>query len=302
MTENPLVSIIIPTYNRAHLIGETLDSVLAQTYQNWECIIVDDGSSDHTHEVVGAYVKKDYRFKYYHRPDEHLPGGNGARNYGFKMSQGNYVNWLDSDDLFSENKIEEQVKLIKNKTYTVSTCKWGRFEDKDDFKLKNLEVYKDYKPAYLLLKDYGEKGMFFPPHSFLVEKSLIIKSGLWNENLKINQDGEFFCRVIINTEEVVFSSLSYILYRSNSNNKTSDLVSEIKAKHAIVSWRLIEDQLKIIEDDFSAYIEKGKFYIYNKIAKDYKSLIDENPCFFKEQKRFYSIKSRLLRKLNKLFS
>ena len=69
----PLVSIIIPTYNRAHLIGETLDSVLAQTYQNWECIIVDDGSSDNTDEVIGAYVEKDSRFKYYHRSDKDLP-------------------------------------------------------------------------------------------------------------------------------------------------------------------------------------------------------------------------------------
>ena len=74
MKKEPLVSVIIPTYNRAHLIGETLDSVLAQTYQNWECIIVDDGSSDDTDEVIGEYVKKDNRFKYYHRPDEHLPG------------------------------------------------------------------------------------------------------------------------------------------------------------------------------------------------------------------------------------
>jgi glycosyltransferase involved in cell wall biosynthesis len=95
MNDSPLVSIIIPTYNRAHLIGETLDSVLAQTYQNWECIVVDDGSSDNTDKVVGKYVQKDSRFKYYHRPDEHLPGGNGARNYGFKMSKGEYVNWFD---------------------------------------------------------------------------------------------------------------------------------------------------------------------------------------------------------------
>jgi glycosyltransferase involved in cell wall biosynthesis len=100
MPDQPIVSIIIPTYNRAHLIGETLDSVLAQTYTNWECIIVDDGSTDNTDEVVEEYVKKDSRFKYYHRPDEHLPGGNGARNYGFKMSKGEYVNWLDSDDLY----------------------------------------------------------------------------------------------------------------------------------------------------------------------------------------------------------
>lgn len=91
MKKQPLVSIIIPTYNRAHLIGETLDSVLAQTYKNWECIIVDDGSSDNSDEIIDECVKKDARFKYYQRPDEHLPGGNGARNYGFRMSRGTKV-------------------------------------------------------------------------------------------------------------------------------------------------------------------------------------------------------------------
>ncbi|MGX1024745.1 glycosyltransferase family 2 protein [Psychroflexus sp. MBR-150] len=302
MTQNPLVSVIIPTYNRAHLIGETLDSVLAQTYQNWECIIVDDGSTDNTDEVVEAYVKKDQRFKYYHRPDEHLPGGNGARNYGFKMSHGEYVNWLDSDDLFSENKIEEQLKLIKGKSYAVSTCKWGRFEHKNDFKLKELEIYKDYQPGYLLIKDYGKKGMFFPSHSFLVTKEVIIKSGLWNERLKINQDGEFFCRVLTNTRKVIFSKKSHVLYRTNSNNKTSDLTSELKAKHAILSWKLINNHLQLIHEDFFEYTNKGKFYIYDKIAKNYRKLIIEHSCFFKEQIRFYSLKNRVLRKLKKMFS
>ena len=108
MNKKPLVSVIIPTYNRAHLIGETLDSALAQTYQNWECIIGDDGSSDNTDEVVGEYVKKDSRFKYFHRPDQHLRGGNGARNYGFKMSQGEYVNKYG---IFLEKKIQFQILI-----------------------------------------------------------------------------------------------------------------------------------------------------------------------------------------------
>jgi glycosyltransferase involved in cell wall biosynthesis len=112
MSDQPLVSIIIPTYNRAHLIGETLDSLVAQTYLNWECIIVDDGSSDNTDEVIGEHVNKDSRFKYYHRPEVHLPGGNGARNYGFKMSKGEYVNWFSSDDLMVAEKLEVKVKAM----------------------------------------------------------------------------------------------------------------------------------------------------------------------------------------------
>jgi glycosyltransferase involved in cell wall biosynthesis len=116
MNNQPLVSIIIPTYNRAHLIGETLDSVLSQTYHNWECIIVDDGSKDNTVEVVGEYVKKDSRFKYFHRPDEHLSGGNGDRNYGIIKSEGDFINFLDSDDYLHPLTLEDKLKFAKDNT------------------------------------------------------------------------------------------------------------------------------------------------------------------------------------------
>ena len=79
MSDQPLVSIIIPTYNRAHLIGETLDSVVAQTYLNWECIIVDDGSSDNTDEVVGKYVEKDPLLNHF------------KTNIVFTIGRGNFI-------------------------------------------------------------------------------------------------------------------------------------------------------------------------------------------------------------------
>ncbi|GGE10691.1 glycosyltransferase family 2 protein [Psychroflexus salis] len=299
MREQPLVSIIIPTYNRAHLIGETLDSVLAQTYPNWECIIVDDGSKDNTDEVVGEYVRKDARFKYYHRPDEHLPGGNGARNYGFKMSQGEYVNWLDSDDLFSENKIEEQLKLIIGKSYAVSTCKWGRFEQKDNFELKELDIFKGYRPAHLLIKDFGIKGNYFLPFCYMITRDVILKSGLWNEYLKINQDGEFFCRVILNSNQIFFSKISHGLYRFESNQNTSNFSDKVKAKHSIFSWRIIESYLNLLDQDFDNYIKNAKFFLYMKLTRTYPELITENKTFFKEQIKYHSFPNKLYRKIKK---
>src|SRR5690606_10638879 len=109
-----LVSIIIPTYNRAHLISETLDSVLAQTYTNWECIVVDDGSSDNTDELLRTYCDKDDRFKYFHRPDTHRPGGNGARNYGLDNAKGDYITFLDSDDYIAHYAIEDKLKYANS--------------------------------------------------------------------------------------------------------------------------------------------------------------------------------------------
>ena len=95
MKLNDLVSIIIPVYNRAHLIGETLDSVLKQTYVNWECIIIDDVSTDRTCKVVMEYCNRDTRFKLFHRPKDKPRGGNAARNYGFEKSSGIYINWFE---------------------------------------------------------------------------------------------------------------------------------------------------------------------------------------------------------------
>src|SRR5690554_5799485 len=108
--QNPLVSIIIPTFNRAHLIGETLDSVLAQTYHNWECIVVDDGSTDNTDEVMAEYIAKDARFQYHHRPAVKSKGANACRNYGFEKSKGAYIQWFDSDDLMHPEKIAIKAK------------------------------------------------------------------------------------------------------------------------------------------------------------------------------------------------
>ena len=96
-----LISILIPNYNKAPYLRECLDSVLAQTYSNWECIIVDDHSTDRSWEIIEGFYKKDSRFKIFVRPD-HLPkGGNVCRNFGLEISKGNFIFYLDSDDVLA---------------------------------------------------------------------------------------------------------------------------------------------------------------------------------------------------------
>ena len=186
MIDQPLVSVIIPTYNRAHLIGETLDSVLAQTYQHWECIIVDDGSSDDTDEVVGEYINKDPRFKYYHRPDEHLPGGNGARNYGFKMSQGEYIQWFDSDDLMLTDKLELCINEIYKDDFDIVITNFkysGGKENKLD--LNNFHHPLEYHLAYGFLNTVM---VFF--------KKTFLKNTNFDESLTRAQELEFYTRLL----------------------------------------------------------------------------------------------------------
>jgi len=283
MSDQPLVSIIIPTYNRAHLIGETLDSVLAQTYDNWECIIVDDGSSDNTDEVIGEYTKKDTRFKYYHRPEEHLPGGNGARNYGFKMSEGEYVNWLDSDDLFSENKIEEQVKLINEAKPDVVTCKWGLFDGNTINIFENLKVYKNYNNCLFFYKDLFKELGYFASHSYLVKRSLVLNTHLWNEYLRINQDGVFFLTLLLNAEKIYFANKAISYYRTNRKDSTSKM-SLNKVENLISSIKIIEEHLKIrFKDEFPEEFENYKWKTYLRIPRSYYGKLDKDKGFFNEQ-------------------
>lgn len=106
----PLISVIIPSYDYGHLIAETLRCLQAQSYENWECLIVDDGSTDNTAAVVNSFVAEDARFQYFSQANQRQAA---ARNLGLKESKGSYVQFLDSDDLIEQSKLELQVNYLE---------------------------------------------------------------------------------------------------------------------------------------------------------------------------------------------
>lgn len=190
--QEPLVSIIIPTFNRAHLISETLDSVLAQTYQNWECIVVDDGSTDGTNKVMDEYVLKDSRFQYYHRPKDRLQGGNAARNFGFEISKGEYVNWLDSDDLFLPNKLEIQINYFQTHDIKLHVVQGQFFQKKgqNEIVLNKLWPEKFPKSNSPLADSLIMESLRWPTGAALWSRQI---AGLnqWSENLEAAQEWAF---------------------------------------------------------------------------------------------------------------
>jgi glycosyltransferase involved in cell wall biosynthesis len=138
----PLVSIIVPCYKQAGFMAETLDSVISQTYTNWECIIVNDGSPDNTEEVAHIYLAKDPRFLYQKQQNMGL---SEARNNGIRRSHGTYILPLDSDDIIADTYIEKavavfneqpSVKLVycKAKMFGKVNSDWGL----PDYKYTNL--------------------------------------------------------------------------------------------------------------------------------------------------------------------
>jgi len=297
---DPLVSIIIPSYNREYLIGETLDSVLIQTYTNWECIVVDDGSNDNTEEIINSYSEKDKRFKFYLRPTIRKKGASVCRNYGLEKSKGELIQFLDSDDLLAKNKLEEQVKLYKPGDLSLITCKWGGFEESSNlskrFKYK-YHSYRNFKKGINLLNTFGNYNEYFPPLVYLTPRILIEKSGLWNERLTNNDDAEFFARVILNASKIVFSLGASVYYRYTSDEKLSILNSEEKILSAIESLRLIDSYIKNRYPGSSIkYIRNAKFNLYNSIIKIFPVMVSREMEFFEDRKDFNTCFHQIMKK------
>lgn len=205
------VSILIPVYNAEKYVAEAIESALNQTYKNIEIIIVDDGSIDKSWEIIETYRQKyPSIIKTYKQENK---GAAAARNKGFEISTGQYIQYLDADDLLAPDKIEHQIKYFKG-------------DDREDFivnghwiKIKehiNEEI--DWGPHKSIQQDLDNIDWILANHMsqtscWLTPRSLIIKAGVWNEELTFNDDGEFFARVILNSSKVYFCINSKIYYR-----------------------------------------------------------------------------------------
>jgi len=123
----PLVSVIMPAYNCADFIGTTLDSVIAQTYQNWEILVVDDCSTDHTEEVIRSYVEHYPGIRYYKLDENYGPAV--ARNKAVEMADGKYLAFLDSDDIWLPQKLEKQIRFMREKGCTFTCTGYNKIDE-----------------------------------------------------------------------------------------------------------------------------------------------------------------------------
>ncbi|QPM67313.1 glycosyltransferase family 2 protein [Atribacter laminatus] len=186
MNVKPTVSVIIPTYNRAHLIDRAIQSVLNQTYQDFELIIVDDGSSDNTEEVVKKI--QDNRI-YYYKHDKNK-GGSAARNTGISLAKGEYIAFLDSDDLWYQDYLSRQVSTIELSLPDVGMVCCG-------IKQINQDFYKELKPSIIgfQFSDHLKRASGICTSAFVVRRSAFDEIGGFDNELKSFQDFEFLLRI-----------------------------------------------------------------------------------------------------------
>jgi glycosyltransferase involved in cell wall biosynthesis len=200
MEEQPLISVIIPSYNYEAFLPDCVESLIAQSYSNWECIIVDDNSKDNTKEVAEALVKKDSRVHYYYRPQNAGPAL--ARNFGLEKAKGAFIQFLDADDLVESGKFEKQLQVFHNDpscdiVYSgVKYFRSGKPEQLfDDITLEGS------KPWMKKLSGQGRElikallnGNIMVISSPLVKRSLFEKHGTMDPALYYNEDWELWAR------------------------------------------------------------------------------------------------------------
>lgn len=234
----PLVSVVIPAYNAAPYIRECLDSVVGQTWPNWEAFVVDDGSTDNTVEIARQYESE--RLKVISQKNS---GACVARNKGLSLSRGKYVQFLDADDLVSTDKFEKQVEVLECNPGALAVSANVHFMHGEDYrKLQPREerkwIFDTDDPVDFLVRLYGGYGerWMVQTSSWLTPKSIADTIGPWNEQLLLDQDGEYFARAVLASKGIrVTGGINYyrrFVYGGNISakyNKRENLLSALKA-------------------------------------------------------------------------
>jgi glycosyltransferase involved in cell wall biosynthesis len=219
--ESALVSVIIPTYNRAHLIGETLQSVLSQTYSHWELLIIDDGSTDKTQSAIAKYA--DSRIHYFRF--EHSGFIGKIKNYGIRKSKGDLIAFLDSDDIWRADKLEFQVALFdKHPEAAFIFSNGDQFGEGAIMPPEKEELYVGNVFLPMLVQS---RFCFFTP-SLIFRKEVIDEIGLLDEKISTTRDIHFFYRMS-HKYTGIFTNQRLVKIRKHSQNTSA--MANVESHH-----------------------------------------------------------------------
>ncbi|NRD20816.1 glycosyltransferase family 2 protein [Winogradskyella eckloniae] len=266
-----LVSVIIPNYNGLKYIKDTLNSIYDQTYDYIEVIIVDDGSTDGSLEYLMSIDK--VNVKVVRNPSQ---GACAARNYGLRLSKGDYIQFLDNDDLLSRDKIASQMHAISNDDRAIAVCNTSHFyETIDTGVITDWDfLYTTDNPKEFLLNLYGANGVqnMVQTSAWLAPRKLIESTEPWDETLSKDQDGEYFCRVVSRASQVIYVPEIINHYRKHVNGK--NIANQKQQKH-------IDSQLRALASKTKQFKGlEGSIAFKNAMALQYKIIaIDAYPRF-----------------------
>jgi glycosyltransferase involved in cell wall biosynthesis len=246
MMKAPLVSILIPAFNAQEYIGDTIRSAMAQTWKPKEIIIVDDGSTDNTLPIARQFESDSV-----HVITQPNQGAAAARNKAFSLGAGDYIQWLDADDLLAPHKIEKQIEAIGEggSMRTLLSSGWGRFMYRQDHaKFVPNALWCNLSPAEWLVRRMAQ-NLYMQTATWLVSRELSVAAGPWDTRLLSDDDQEYFCRVLLASNGVRFVQDARVYYRASGYGSLSYIGTSEKKREA--HWRSLQlhiEYLRSIED------------------------------------------------------
>ena len=225
--EPGLVSVIIPTYNRAHFLKDSIQSVFDQTYQKFEIIIIDDGSTDNTEEVIQEIKSKNLNHKLVYCYTNNR-GAPAARNTGLTQAKGEYIQYLDSDDLLLPSKIQSQVEFLKKNPGIEAVYSYSRSFNENNRNRLGARIYHDPKDKLeFALRPWV---ILFHPESALWRRSASILIGQWDEKITHGQDLEYMVRFLVTEKKLGCIRKVHSHYRIHASRMTDSPLGKIDAE------------------------------------------------------------------------
>ncbi|MEO5775559.1 MAG: glycosyltransferase family 2 protein [Flavobacterium sp.] len=215
-----LVSIIIPCYNQAEFIDETLLSVFNQQYAQWECLLIDDGSTDNTAEIINKWVIKDNRFSYHKKENK---GVSAARNFGLSKAKGDFIQFLDSDDLLASDKLLISIDAIQKQEVDIVCSNYLIFSKTITNTFPPFSQLEKYEFNFYNLARYWNDGFTVPIHCWFF-KAALLKDIQFPEGLTAQEDWVTWLRVFQNSPKTYYIPKQLALYRKNPNGRTNTAV------------------------------------------------------------------------------
>ena len=242
----PLVSILVPAYNAERWVAQSIRSALEQTWSNTEIVVVDDGSSDGTYQIAEQF--RGERVIIIRQENQ---GAAAARNRAFSLCKGDYVQWLDADDLLAPDKVSNQMAIIEeahDKSILFSSG-WGHFFSRPSkAQFRPSVLWNDLTPLEWIVRKM-ESGSHMQTATWLVSRELTEAAGPWNTQLLGDDDGEYFCRLMTKSCGVRFVSESKVYYRAVGPNRLSYVGnSDRKMEAGLLSIKLQIGYLLSIEN------------------------------------------------------
>jgi glycosyltransferase involved in cell wall biosynthesis len=242
----PLVSILIPAYNTEATIAQSIKSAIAQSWQSIEIIVVDDGSTDRTAAVARRFASK--RVSVVSTENR---GAAAARNRALQLSQGDYLQWLDADDLLAPDKIERQLAAQRetDSRRILLSSQWATFYYRTDHACSvPTSLWQDLSPVEWLLRKMGD-NLHMQTATWLTSRELAEAAGPWDIRLLTDDDGEYFCRVLLASGGTRFVPGTGIFYRATAPGNLSHIGRSDKKKESMfLSMKLHIQYLRSLED------------------------------------------------------